>query len=150
MNRLILLLWIPPLVSASYLLLLLLRPFLRRVHIHSVHRDSVHFPEPGPFLCTDLILGRKPCAAAPAPEPRQGWCSDCGWQGQRHALDCPQITGERCPRCAKPKRTAHACHYCGFAGFLVIVNLSTKPQLPNGASAPGTMSCEDFEAEGNQ
>jgi hypothetical protein len=113
----------------------------RRIHIHSVHRDSVHFPEPGPFLCTDLVLERKPCAAASLAQPPAGWCYDCGWQNGRHALDCPQMTGERCPRCAKPKRTAHACHYCGFAGFLVIVNLSSSSSRKTLPTAEGADPC---------
>jgi hypothetical protein len=144
-----------------------IRRYIRRVRIHSVFRPSIHLPE-RPFLCADLVLNRKPCNGVA--EAWKGWCTDCGWAGSMgHALDCPQLTGEICPRCAKPKRTQHVCHYCGFAGFVIIFGFPQQAslRLPAGksvrlvseevpAAASNTaneakdsspLSCEDFEVE---
>lgn len=93
---------------------------VRGIRIHSAHRSSQYFPEPGPFLCTDLILKRRPMAH---PAANRSWCTDCGWAAG-HAADCPRLTGQTCPQCSQPKRSRHVCYHCGFYGFVVTVNLS--------------------------
>jgi hypothetical protein len=98
---------------------------LRRIRVHTVHRDSVHFPN-RPFLCPDLILERKPLA--PGATAAEGWCTDCGWE-DAHALDCPRVTGETCPKCGKPKRTQYVCHYCNFAGFVIIFDFPSPSKI---------------------
>jgi hypothetical protein len=127
----------------------------RRIRVHTVHRDSIFFPE-STFLCADLVLGRQP--ATGVSDPAQ-WCTDCGWQGEMgHAADCPRVTGQRCPRCDKPKRAAHVCHYCGFAGFVIVFDfafsparkrrlVSDAPAKPANQAKDGSLSCEDFESD---
>lgn len=109
----------------------------RRVRFQSAHRRSVHFPL-SHFRCAEAN-------AAPGGGADSAGCSDCGGGEDKtgHSADCPRITGERCPRCEKPKRTAYVCHYCGFAGFVIIFDLKR--------AAPATVNCEeDFDSKGSR
>jgi hypothetical protein len=101
----------------------------RRIRFHAVHRASIHFPL-SHFECGYLVGQPETFPAG------RSWCTDCGRQADvGHSADCPRITGERCPMCEKPKRTAHVCHYCGFAGFVIMFDLKKPSAISSQLSA---------------